>query len=114
MASPFQRAFALHPDAGEFRNVLEAHLLHGRIISTDRIFLMARPVWCDWRDDRLLDPWDFDDDGDAWMCWDLAGDINALKEIPDKWLGERRYFISHTNGRLRTMRGSRILQSRKS
>lgn len=107
--TPFERAFALHPSANEFLGVMEAHLAHGRIISTDRIFLMVRPVWRDWPEDRLLDPWEHDDEGDSWFCWDLAGDIQVLRELPKSWLGERKYILSHTNGRLRTMRGSRFL-----
>lgn len=110
--TPFERAFALHPSAGEFLGVMEAHLAHGRVISTDRLFLMARPVWSDWEEARLLDPWEHDPEGDSWMCWDLAGDIMALKEIPQGWFEERRFILSHTNGRLRRTRGSRFLSTK--
>lgn len=113
MDSPFERAFSLHPSPEEFRNVLEAHLLHGRIISTDRVFLMVRPVWRGWGDDRLLDPWQADEAGDCWYVWDLAGDIAQLPHIPEEWMRTREYVASHTNGRIRRMRGARFLSFRK-
>lgn len=107
--SPFERAFAMHPSAKEFLAVLEAHLAHGRVVSTDRLFLIARPVWSDWPEERLLDPWEHAPEGDAWFCWDLAGDLYALKEIPEGWMESKRFILSHTDGRLRRMRGARFL-----
>lgn len=109
MASPFERAFALHPSPEEFRNVLEAHLLHGRIISTDRVFLMVRPVWRDWDDERMLDPWQADEDGDCFYAWDVGGDLSALREIPSRWIQGKQWVAFHCQGRRRVSRASRVL-----
>lgn len=112
--TPFEKAHALHPGAKEFTQVLEAHLLHGRVISTEKLFLMARPVWNHWPDERLLDAWDYDDAGDCWYVWDLAGDLGQLRLIPEEWMRTRKYIASHTKGRVRRMRGMRFLSFRKS
>jgi hypothetical protein len=112
--NPFHEAFKLHADPGEFLDVLDAHFIHGRVISTDRFFLMCRPVWKDWPNERLLDAWEYDDSGDCWMCWDLSGDLKALKEIPTAWLQSRPFVGFHVDGLWKFTRSSRLLTIGKS
>lgn len=107
--TPIEKAVRLHPGPDEFRDVLEAHLLHGRIISTDKVFLMVRPVYADWECQRMLAPWEYAEDGDCWYCWDLAGDLSSLREIPTSWLQSRPWVAFHCEGRRRVTRASRLL-----
>lgn len=107
--TPFEKAFALHPGADEFKNVLEAHFLGGRVISTDRVFLMVRPVYADWECQRMLDPWEYAEDGDCFYAWDVAGDLSALREIPASWLQSRPWVAWHSDGIFHKCRSSRLL-----
>lgn len=49
--------YALEPCARTFREDLEAHLLHGIVISTPTAFIMARYVCRDWPSSVIVNPW---------------------------------------------------------
>lgn len=61
--SPVEIAAAVYdqePCARTFREDLEAHLLHGIVISTQTAFVMARYVCRDWPASAIVDPWNND------------------------------------------------------
>lgn len=72
-----------------FREILEAHLFRGYVISSPTRFVLGRQVCRDWPEDRILDPWDVAADGDAWHVWLWAGTVRDWREVvpfPLPWL----------------------------
>ena len=72
-----------------FREVLEAHLFCGHVISGPTRFVLGRQVFSDWPEERLGDPWDSDPAGDAWFVWLWAGTVKDWREVvpfPLPWL----------------------------
>lgn len=112
--NPFESAFFLTDPQHNKLDVLEAHLAVGRVISTDRLFLLCRPVFANWPLDRICDPWEADEAGDCWYVWDISGDIMALKEIPHSWFLAKPHVLSFIRGKLTKVRGTRFLNLRKS
>ncbi len=97
--TPFQQAQAVYerePCARTFEADLYLHLAFGgTVLSTPTVFMMARPVFSHWPEDRLKDPRWAEQDGDAWYVWLLAGHgpdgWGALP--PKKWLGGERFNV---------------------
>jgi len=87
---PILQAIKLrHEDGGDFVAELRAHLLHGYVISTDRIFLMGRPCprGADMTD--LSRSWPVAE-CDAWFVWVGVGDMHELvaaMPFPLPWVG---------------------------
>lgn len=78
-----------HEDGGDFAAELRAHLVHGYVISTPRIFLMGRPCprFADVSD--LSRSWPISE-CDAWFVWVAVGDIRELVEAMPfflPWIG---------------------------
>ena len=68
-----------------FREDLEAHLLHGYVVSTPEVFVMGRAVSSRARLEEVRDPWRVFDAAvcDAWLVYALAGDVAAgLRAMP--------------------------------
>lgn len=55
------------PCARSFKEDLEAHLLHGLVVSTPELFLMARPVLACAPHEQIVNPWY--NDFPIWDCW---------------------------------------------
>lgn len=72
--SPYDRAAALYSSEQAFLADLYAHLTHGYVLSTPRVFAMFRPVQSDWTPERINDLTVTAPDGDGWLIWCLAGD----------------------------------------
>jgi hypothetical protein len=98
MTTPYEQAARWHIEhVGEgFREILEAHLFGGHVISGPDRFVLGRQVMHDWPEERLRDPWQVDETGDCWMVWLWAGDVQGwLAVVPWRlpWLcwhrGER-------------------------
>lgn len=76
-----------------FREILEAHLFHGHVISGPLAFVLGRQVMHDWPAARLLDPWDTDEAGDCWHVWLWAGEVRDWQRVvpwPLPWLSFHR------------------------
>ena len=86
--TPVERAKAVYdrePCARSFAEDLEAHLLHGYVLSTPETFVMARPVCSRDPVEMIVDPWVTYDrkDCDAWLIYLFAGDLRpALSWFP--------------------------------
>lgn len=97
------------PCARTFREDLEAHLLHGLVMSTPTAFIMARYVGRDWPHEAIVDPWENDLTCAPKNCLHVyvaAGDIGELFQFPHKaaeWISfERRNILRfHPYQRLR-------------
>lgn len=96
MMSPYERAARWHlgncPGV-PFREILEAHLFCGHVVSGPERFVLGRQVRRDWPPDRLLDPWDTDAAGDAWHVWLWAGEVRDWRSVvpwPLPWVGFHR------------------------
>ncbi len=79
--------------ARTFTEDIEAHFLHGWVISTPELFLMARPVRSDWSDDVVLNPFRLSDSPDMWHVWLAAGDWRQafrLAPFPLPWVSIER------------------------
>jgi len=108
--TPVERAKATRPDT--FKEELEAHLLHGYVISTQTAFLMGRAIVKDAPHALQADPWHTfaPDECDTWLVWLAAGDMaEFMRHVPYPlpWLawarreGSLRFFHSATvNARL--------------
>lgn len=79
--------------ARSFEEDLEAHLLHGWVISTPDMFIMGRPV-LKTAPAHILDPWwPFGDEADCWHVWLAAGDLRAMwahLPFPLPWISFER------------------------
>jgi hypothetical protein len=76
-----------------FREVLEAHLFQGHVMSGPERFVLGRQVCRDWSEERLRDFWEVDEQGDAWFVWLWAGEVrNWLEVVPWRlpWIGFHR------------------------
>lgn len=84
--TPVEKIAALYEQhGGSFREVLEAHLLHGYVYSTPDCFLIGRAVNSAAPLDEILDPWRTweREQQDAWWVYAMAGDIRrAMKFTP--------------------------------
>jgi hypothetical protein len=70
--TPVEQAAAVYerePCARSFREDLEAHLLHGVVVSTPEFFCMGRPVLACANREQIVDPWY--NDFPIWDCWHL-------------------------------------------
>lgn len=85
--TPVERAAAVYDRehcARSFKEDLEAHLLHGWVISTPSLFLMARPVSIKASREDIVNPWinDFSD-VDSWHLYLFSGSLmSAFKYAP--------------------------------
>lgn len=82
--TPYEQAATWHIEhcpGVPFREVLEAHLFSGYVISTPERFVLGRQVNHDWSEERLLEPMDTDEQGDCWMVWLWAGDVKGWMEV---------------------------------
>lgn len=70
-ASEFYRA---HPNQGNLNDLLNFHLKEGCVVSTPKVFMMARPVCI-----SGLDP-------DAWFIEYGSGDMGAMFDLMPFWL----------------------------
>ena len=90
--TPYETAATWHLDhcpETPFREILEAHLFCGHVISGPTRFILGRQVCRDWPESRLLNPWDTDPNGDAWFVWLWAGEIGDWRRVlpwPLPWL----------------------------
>jgi len=78
-----------HSPETPFREILEAHLFCGHVISGPDAFVLGRQVCSKWEEIRLLNPWDTDPNGDAWFVWLWAGEIGDWRRVlpwPLPWL----------------------------
>lgn len=89
--TPYEAARAIYqsePCARTFEEDLLLHMKHGYVISTPRVFLMARPVWSVADDYQIVDasyllPGSHESVGDCWHIHVLAGDMaEALSFMP--------------------------------
>jgi hypothetical protein len=79
-----------------FREDLEAHLLHGLVISTSTFFMMGRYISTDMTEQMVCDPWCNDLGGrtaNLFHLYLMAGDIKEiftypLREVP--WVSFER------------------------
>ena len=84
---PVLKAAAVYdkePCVRPFAQDLEAHLLHGVVVSTPDLFFMARPVSHDATGDRIVNPWHntWDKEPDCWHVYLYAGDMmSAFKQV---------------------------------
>src|SRR5204863_593860 len=61
----------------------EAHLLHGQVHATPEFFVMGRRVRSTASREEIVDPWINWPDGDAWLAYLMAGDMQrALAVLP--------------------------------
>lgn len=77
----------------EFREVLEAHLFHGHVISSPTRFVLGRQVRHDWPPELMLDPWQVAADGDCWHVWLWAGAVAVWPDVvpyPLPWISFHR------------------------
>jgi len=67
------------PSAYTFRECVEAHLLHGWLVSTPSFFVAARPVHSLGAVSEIVNPWVAfpESECDAWHVWLCAGDLKA-------------------------------------
>ena len=80
--SPAEQAAAVYerePCARTFEEDLEAHLLHGWVVSTPQFFVMARPVDSAAQPACIVNPWHrFPPEAcDTWHIYLAAGDLRA-------------------------------------
>jgi hypothetical protein len=90
--TPVLKAAAVYeqePCVRTFAQDLEAHLLHGLVVSTPDLFLMARPVSHDAIGDKIVNPWHntWESEPDCWHLYLYAGDMmtafkQATHELP--------------------------------
>ena len=82
--NPFSTAAHWHlghcPET-HFREIVEAHFQSGYVISTPELFILARRIKVDWQEARILDPWQYHPEGDAWHIWLFAGSLPAIPAI---------------------------------
>lgn len=91
---------------------LEAHLVHGVVISVPRVFVMGRRVRHDWTDEQLLDPWLTDDErGDCWHVWLASGPAREVVEAAPARLPWVSWERAGKVFRVRTERVERALQT---
>ena len=97
--SPYERAkrvYELEPCARTFAEDLDAHLLHGWVLSTPHSFVMARPVPRGAPPEAIVNPWNNwpRHECDSWFVYLFAGYLApALDWFPwhGQWIGfERR------------------------
>jgi hypothetical protein len=94
--SPYETAARWHVanvPGVEFREILEAHLFEGHVMSGPERFILGRQVSRDWPDEWLINPWKTDEQGDAWFVWLWAGEVRDWQTIvPWKlpWIGFHR------------------------
>jgi len=99
-SSPYLAAFDAYHARGEpwtpWTTALDYHLQHGVVISTDRVFLMARrvPSAADDAAHLTLSPPHGTEPLDCWHVWAAAGDLGALlsiaAEFPLPWISWSR------------------------
>lgn len=84
--APVQLAAAVYqrePCARTFKEDLEAHLLHGWVVSTPTAFAMGRIVDCKAELADLVNPWVTFELGDTWLIYLTAGNLReALGLLP--------------------------------
>ena len=89
--TPVERAKSIRPDT--FREELEAHLLHGFVLSTPTAFVMGRPIRADSPHELQADPWHVFKEPDCWLVWLAAGDLASIWHLvpyPLPWLAWAR------------------------
>ena len=107
--TPYEQAARWHeahcPDV-EFREILEAHLFFGHVISGPTRFVLGRQVRHDWGNDLMLDPRCVAPAGDCWHVWLWAGTVMNWREVvpfPLPWIcfyrGEKLKFHSFPQGK---------------
>lgn len=94
--TPYEQAVKLYEGDDEctLMDDLAFHLVHGYVVNTPTLFMLARPVV---RASAPYGPKDFFawDACDAWLVWCMAGDIReAMRFAPDcpriKWVAFAR------------------------
>jgi hypothetical protein len=102
--TPYEQAATWHiehcPET-PFREILEAHLFHGYVISGPDRFVLGRQVSTQWSDEQLRDPMLTDEQGDGWMVWLWAGVVSDWRSVVPFPLP---YLIWHRGERLRRHR----------
>lgn len=87
---------------------LTAHLHHGIVVSTDRVFVMARRVDAAGEDAQHLSPLQWRDGGDCLNIWIAAGDIGSFLRLenwePTPWIS----FLRRDNLRVRRYQTAEI------
>jgi hypothetical protein len=82
--SPYETAARWHlehcPET-PFRDILEAHLFCGHVISGPQAFVLGRRVWRGWQPKLLLNPWCTALDGDCWHVWLWAGEVKDWRAV---------------------------------
>jgi hypothetical protein len=78
-----QKLYAGRSDM-DFELELEAHFDCGYVVSTPKVFAMARPVRSDWSAEKLRNPFLVEplETADCWFIWALAGDL----AVAARWL----------------------------
>jgi hypothetical protein len=86
--TPVQRAAAVYSRedcARSFKEDVEAHLLHGWVISTPEVFLLARKVDHAAPQDQIINPWfnSWEKEPDSWHLYLFSGSLmSAFKCAP--------------------------------
>ena len=76
-----------------FREILEAHLFYGHVISGPRAFVLGRQVRHDWPPALMLDPRCVAPSGNCWHVWLWAGEVKDWKKVvpwPLPWIAFHR------------------------
>ena len=85
-------------------DALEIHLQLGAVVSTPDAFVMARPVYFHWEDQKHLDPFQISPPTlGTWHVWAAAGSVNALLTIARAHNVREVTFQRHGQQRLRRM-----------
>jgi len=94
--TPYEQAarwHLAHCPGVEFREILEAHLFHGHVISSPTRFVLGRQVRHDWPAELLLDPRCVAPSGNCWHVWLWAGTVADWGEVvpwPLPWISFHR------------------------
>lgn len=77
------QVYQREPCARTFKEDLEAHLLHGWVVSTPTAFAMGRIVDSKAEIEDLVNPWVTFELGDTWLIYLTAGNLReALDFLP--------------------------------
>lgn len=106
--SPAETAAAMHNDGGTpFDAAVAGHFLYGVVISTPRLFLLARPVRSD-EPDQWCNLAHIPSEPDAWYIWCAVGSLEELADAGRPYLDGKNLLAFHRGGPPRVMQISRL------
>lgn len=97
---PLETAQRINDAAGgtAWETDVAAHLSSGgHFLASGSHVLLWRPVWRDWPEERLLNPWDADPDGNAWYLWMAVGDVRLFADLATIFPG-KEWVAFHRRG----------------